>query len=192
MITQKLKEDTALLHSVVEKEMFADEIFNKTLTLTQYKQLITTNYIFHALLEKVVFDNLSENIKATLQIEQRRKLPALEADIQALQIAVPVYSNEISVPEIDTVDKALGALYVMEGATLGGNVIVKHLKQTPDFTHLPFHYYGIYQEQTGPRWKSFVDCTNSSVINDNVCVQSAVAAFDLLRTILHKAKAVAL
>lgn len=82
MIAQKLKEATRLQHEEVEEEMFAREIFNKTLTLNQYKQLIITNYIFHALLEKVVFDNLSENIKATLQIDKRRKLPALEADIK--------------------------------------------------------------------------------------------------------------
>lgn len=192
MIAQKLKEDTALLHSVVEKEMFADEIFNKTLTLAQYKQLITTNYIFHALLENKIFETLSEDIQAVLNIAGRRKLPALLADINELQITVPFDFTSIAVTDISDNDTALGALYVMEGATLGGNVIVKHLKQIPELKQLPFHYYGIYQEQTGPHWKSFVDCTNSSVINDNVCVQSAVAAFDLLRTILHETKAVIL
>ena len=187
MTAQKLKEGTRVQHEEVEKQMYADEIFNKTLTSAQYKQLIITNYIFHALLEDTISAALPQNIQSQIQIDKRRKLPALEADIKELQLSVP-FDTEIPVPEIHNSNQALGVLYVMEGATLGGNVIVKHLKQTPGFNSVQFHYYGIYQEQTGPYWKSFTDCINQSVTDDNACVQSAVDAFDLLKTILGNIK----
>ncbi|WP_435524354.1 hypothetical protein [Chryseobacterium indoltheticum] len=48
---------------------------------------------------------------------------------------------------------ALRAMYVVEGSTLGGNVIAKQLSKTEGFDNVTFNFFGCYQENTGPMWK---------------------------------------
>ena len=59
--------------------------------------------------------------------------------------------------------EALGALYVIEGSTLGGNVIAKQLSKTEGFDGISFHFFGCYQENTGPMWKSFKEALDHGV-----------------------------
>ncbi len=189
MIAEKLKEATKHHHDAVEKGMYVEEIFNKTLSKQQYEDLIKVNYAFHSLIEEKVFNLLPAEDKQLLNIEKRRKLPALTTDRQALSLPQEIIPQlEIQVPDYNNKDEALGALYVMEGATLGGNVIVKHLKQTPGFSNMSFNYYGIYQHNTGDYWKAFIVHINQSIVDEDACTAGAVKAFQLLQNIILKVK----
>ena len=91
--------------------------------------------------------------------DARLKTPSLEKDLKALGIWDEVKSNAASldaIPSYDTAAKAFGAMYVMEGATLGGQIIKRHLKEhlglSPDNGGAFFTSYG---ENVGPMWKSF-------------------------------------
>jgi heme oxygenase (biliverdin-IX-beta and delta-forming) len=58
-------------------------------------------------------------------------------------------------PDIHTTAEALGALYVLEGSTLGGRVILKELKRRgASLTGLDF--LDPYGADTGQRWQSFL------------------------------------
>jgi heme oxygenase len=52
-------------------------------------------------------------------------------------------------------NEALGAMYVIEGSTLGGNVIAKQLSKTEGFDDVTFNFFGCYRENTGFMWKNF-------------------------------------
>jgi heme oxygenase len=67
--------------------------------------------------------------------------------------ATAIFDNEAS---------ALGAMYVLEGASLGGHVIVKKLASNPFLTplHLNFNYYRVYGDDLIPNWKSFCAVLN--------------------------------
>ena len=57
---------------------------------------------------------------------------------------------------------ALGAMYVLEGATLGGSVIVKQLGVNPNFTkNFNFNYYNIYGKELILNWQQFLAYLNS-------------------------------
>lgn len=56
--------------------------------------------------------------------------------------------------------EALGALYVLEGATLGGQVIIKRLKKNEPFSTLPLAYYNVYADHTGVMWTQFLENIN--------------------------------
>lgn len=69
----------------------------------------------------------------------------------------------------------LGCLYVIEGATLGGRVITRHLQNqlgtTPDSGGAFFDGYGA---ETGSRWKAF--CTMLSQYADHSADEDRQAA----------------
>lgn len=55
---------------------------------------------------------------------------------------------------------------VMEGSSLGGNMIRKQLQRQPDFADYPFHFFGAYAENTGKMWKDFKDFIDSGIFSD--------------------------
>ncbi|HWI55760.1 MAG TPA: biliverdin-producing heme oxygenase, partial [Bacillota bacterium] len=61
-----------------------------------------------------------------------------------------------ALPPVTQCAEALGTLYVIEGATLGGQFIARHLAArfglTPANGAAFFHSYGL---QVGPRWQQF-------------------------------------
>lgn len=84
----------------------------------------------------------------------RRKLPLLERDLHALGLRpLPLRAPR---PALAGAAEALGALYVLEGATLGGRVIHRRIAGplgiTPERGGAYYHGYG---DDTGPAWKAF-------------------------------------
>ncbi len=90
---------------------------------------------------------------------ERRKTPRLASDLMALgaapdTLAALPHCREL--PDVASSARLLGCLYVIEGATLGGQIITRHLQThlglTPVCGASFFHGYG---EQTGSHWKAF-------------------------------------
>jgi heme oxygenase len=107
---------------------------------------------FHAAWEPVIWR--TPGVAEAGMDDGRRKLPLLRADLRALAIE----PCEPPAPEarIAGAAEALGALYVLEGATLGGRIIYRHAAGPLGVT--PQHgaaYYGGYGDGTGERWKAF-------------------------------------
>lgn len=165
MLQEKLKSATSAHHDELENLMFVREIMNKTLTLDQYKTLLATNYIVHAAIESKLHDALDPGVKDHLSIENRYKVTALEQDL----IEMDMHKEDLDAINFDFLLKdhsnasSLGAMYVLEGATLGGNVIHKKLRANPAFENLSLNYYNVYAQNLMPNWLSFVQVLNSSV-----------------------------
>jgi heme oxygenase (biliverdin-IX-beta and delta-forming) len=75
-------------------------------------------------------------------------LRALGADDTAID-ALPRCSR---LPGVERLDRALGCRYVLEGATLGGQIVLRGLQGIPLRAARFFRGYG---EETGPRWRRF-------------------------------------
>lgn len=72
-----------------------------------------------------------------------------EADIGALPRCADL-------PDVSTPERALGALYVFEGATLGGQLISKHLERELGYAGGEgYRYFQSYGPETGRRWQEF-------------------------------------
>lgn len=88
---------------------------------------------------------------------ERAKLPLLERDLRALglaQSALDGLPRCAALPALAALPQALGCMYVLEGATLGGAVIARHLR--PRWT--PEHgaaFFASYGPEVGTRWKRF-------------------------------------
>ena len=162
MLHQFLKDATKHHHDELEQLMFVNEIMDGSLTLDHYRQILITNYIIHKAFEDELFDSLSPEVANQLDINNRHKLAALQQDLDELTISVA----DDEIPKSLVFDKndaaILGAMYVMEGATLGGSVIVRKLQINLQLNHLGlnFNYYNAYGDQLIPRWKTFCEVLN--------------------------------
>jgi heme oxygenase len=84
-------------------------------------------------------------------------VPRLEADLLALgdrDLARIPRCEQL--PDLDTVPQVLGCLYVIEGATLGGQIITRHLLANLGLTaQAGVAFFAGYGAETGPRWQAF-------------------------------------
>jgi heme oxygenase len=183
MLQEILKLATDQQHQNLEQMMFVDKIMNGTLSAEEYKEILQTNYIVHAVFEQQLFETLNPELKDELEINKRRKLPALLKDLDELNINpqdVEFQEKVVSVTANDAT--VLGAMYVLEGATLGGNVIVKRLKvnQNLQQLNLGFHYYQVYGEDLGKYWKQFCQVLNTKIPEEQYhrSINSALTMFE--------------
>jgi heme oxygenase len=186
MIAGILKTETAKKHEALEASMFVNQIMNNSLDVDDYKKLLTINYIIHQILENKLANMLDTELANELEMDSRLKINALEKDLNYWQIdnlTLPPLDFDLYVPEKNTAE-ILGALYVLEGATLGGNVIKKHILANPNFKDHEngLNYYGVYGSALGAKWKSFVTVLNNRVKEEDYerCVNSANQTFENL------------
>lgn len=172
MIMQLLKEETKAEHEQVEAVSYSTNIMDGSLSLAQYKTIITANYLFNKLVEENVHNIIqSKELGSRFDIVNRQKTHLLLKDIELLGIDI----SELGYPviHIDSIEVALGYLYVAEGSTLGGAVIARTLAKNQNLANVAaYHFYGCYGEQTGPMWKNFIIATEATagMLNNNEAI----------------------
>ncbi len=159
-VSEYLKQNTAEYHDAAEKLFSSEKIFNRTFTLDDYKKIIRTNYLMLLHSEDEIFRNLSGRFSEKLQLRDRKKLPLIEEDLKNLELKSSAASHDL---EFTNENEALGAMYVIEGSTLGGNVIAKQLSKTEGFDAVTFNFFGCYHENTGAMWKDFKKVLDTEV-----------------------------
>ncbi|MBK7392751.1 MAG: biliverdin-producing heme oxygenase [Chloracidobacterium sp.] len=180
MILGKLKEATREQHENLESVVgVMDKLFKRE----DYERLLTKFYKFYSSIEPRVGQN---DMQAEgFDFEVRRKTASLESDLKNLGIFDDIKSvagTWDDLPTLDTPAKAFGACYVMEGATLGGQIIMRHLKEhldlTPDNGGSFFNSYG---HEVGSKWKEFCGVITAFAErqgDDETIVEAARETFD--------------
>ena len=112
---------------------------------------------------------------------QRRRAHLYAADLAALG-GTPA-PDAPPLPPVRDTDEALGRLYVLEGATLGGTFIDRHLAALPALAGVRLRAFSPYGERTGAMWHAFRRFTRRHVADggdaDRV-VAAACATFAAL------------
>ncbi|UOG77539.1 biliverdin-producing heme oxygenase (plasmid) [Hymenobacter tibetensis] len=112
------------------------------------------------------------------QIERRYRAHLILEDLPAATAsgALPLCP---AMPPLRTWPELLGALYVLEGSTLGGQVLARQLAKAGISTRTYFSGYG---DQTGLMWKSFCHLLGEAAteINQDEIVLSARRTFQHL------------
>jgi len=180
MLSIELKEATKVNHQSLEKQLIAviRSIHNKR----DYAKLLVAFYGFIAGLEINI--NTHIDLSVLPDYANRRKSAALANDLHLLGVPLPPLPDANALPPINDHYQALGALYVMEGSTLGGKIICKMIQQQlmlTDMSELTF-FYG-YGGETDSMWQRFKD-TMDNVQNENKkdrIIQSANDIFVLFK-----------
>jgi len=153
MILDKLRANTKQNHEDLEAEMLP--MIKGIRTKADYARLLRIFYGFYKPLEEGIDQYIGEHELPDLQ--QRRKTSLILDDLVQLGQPFSDIPIDASAPSINSIGDAFGAMYVMEGSTLGGKVISKMIASGLGINEQQglsfFHGYG---GETGSRWKTFL------------------------------------
>jgi heme oxygenase len=180
MILARLRRETRPHHDAVEAQL---GLFDRPVTLDSYRSLLHKFWGFYKPVEARI-DAVADWPTLGLDWDRRRKVPLLERDLADLGVG-PVLLDGLectALPDLQSVPEALGCLYVLEGSTLGGQVITRHLEGL-NGGPFPTAFFSSYGENLGQMWKSFGEFLTSYsaawAVDDEI-VRSACATFDTL------------
>lgn len=184
MVFKRLRKETEETHKALEARL---PLLDATLTLEAYQGIVQRFHGFYVPLEKILL-NAAVLKRINFDYRLRLKTPLLEKDLLALTEAtgeksVPLHC--LNLPVLETVSQLLGCLYVIEGATLGGQIISKHLLRNLGLTSdAGAAFFNGYGTQTASLWKDFIELTTShtrSEGGENEIVHSANLTFASLQ-----------
>jgi len=163
MFTDTIKIATLPNHQLVEKLLVGK--MRNLRSMTDYVELLKIFYSYFGGLEQLINPYISaENLS---DYEHRRKSRAIANDIKILGGEVPVLAGVDSLPAIQNELQAFGALYVIEGSTLGGKIIAEMLQK-----HLSFNngdglsFFTGYGENSMQMWGTFKQTLNAMAQRD--------------------------
>jgi heme oxygenase len=155
---KELRAGTAGAHDLLEQNRVSQAIINSTVTRDDYIAYLKSFYGFVKPLEEMIYPIAQSAVQ---NAPKRRRSHLLHADLRFFGFsdeeiaALPVY--DFSHKENSDLATAIGTMYVMEGSTLGGQVICRQLNkslglQAPEGMRF---FYG-HGPGTGPMWKEFI------------------------------------
>ncbi|GGF67891.1 biliverdin-producing heme oxygenase [Paenibacillus albidus] len=185
-IMERLRNETAVYHKEIEQNKYAAAIMNQSLTLEDYRNYLEKFYGFVEPAETQAAA-LLEAQQTGFDLGVRGKTALLERDLLFLGASeqelekLPRCSE---LPDISTIPRLLGFFYVMEGSTLGGQMITKLLKKNlPVSPETGLEYFNAYGPDTKEQWAGFRQLlTEASAAHqaDEQIVEAAKATFHLL------------
>lgn len=202
-LTGVLRARTADLHARVEAEM---PVLDPALTLPAYARLLARLLAFHAGAERALGRWAPELRAHGIDLDERRKLPLLQADLRALALRVGAGAGDAAAPAdaraaasdtawhapaalATTFPRGIGTLYVVEGSTLGGQVIRRRLRATLGVdVDSGGAFFASYGERVGPLWKELravVDDWGATRASDADREEAVAGARDAFRAFGH-------
>ncbi len=155
-------------------------IMERLLNLDGRRDVLSALYWVHQEAERVLFPRLAAI--GDLDYQGRLKLPSLREDLKALGVSArELPRSGPPAPVTGDTAEALGFAYVLEGATLGGRVIMKRLAAAGSPT-AGTSFFDVYGNAAGARWKRFCcvlnrECSQSS----EAAVRGSWAGFEFAR-----------
>jgi len=155
LVIVELRAATAELHRRLDTRL----PFSR-MDLPLYRELMSAYYGFYQPLERALAP--WGEVIPDLEWGRRSKTPYLQADLLALGLKDPQIDALPMCPElpaITNVAQALGVLYVLEGATLGGQVLrnLIEIKIGVGSTN-GGAFMNVYGTETSALWRRFLDC----------------------------------
>jgi heme oxygenase len=154
----KLRVATSQSHTNLEALPVSVSIMNPNVSNEEYALYLT---LMHDIV-KDAEENIFPVAKAVLpELDVHPKAHFIEADLNTLgAVKKTSYSPLSSKIDVDTISPAfaLGVMYVIEGSSLGGRVILKNITGALNHTaESGASYFAGYGGQTGSHWKSFLE-----------------------------------
>jgi len=178
-LADRLRRETRNEHEAIEATLGLERDF----TLERYREILERFYGFYLPLEREL---------VPLGFSERAKTPLLRADLESLGIDPSAVALCTEIPRPRTQAERFGVCYVLEGATLGGQLISRRLQSslgiTPQRGGRFFHGYG---ERTREMWQAFRNALAGLSLrpaDEDSVVRLAIETFARLRAWCGKAR----
>jgi heme oxygenase len=174
MIHDLLRNGTREHHERAESRL---PLLDPALTRERYAHALAALHGFHAPLEARLTH--VDWAAVGLDWEARRKAPLLARDLLQLGRSareVGALPRCDVLPDTASLARALGCAYVLEGATLGGQLVRRHLQRTLALTpESGCAFFAAYGDRVGPMWRDFT-ARLASAVDHGGCAPDEVLA----------------
>jgi len=181
MEAARLRTATETEHRTLEAEL---DLLSPSLTRQDYAELLASFYVLYSSWEKEA-ERLIEAAVPGL-FGPRRKAIWLEADLAALNYPLEDLSRRaqgMSLPALNNTARAFGSMYVIEGSTLGGQILSRHFRK--QFGLEPGSggtFFSGYGPRTSEMWREFREVlARRPASEDEDMVDSALMTFKAFR-----------
>lgn len=170
-VLQDLRAGTAELHIALEKRL---PFFSDTLDTLAFERLMAAYYGFYQPLERALL--ASGVVPDDFNLTPRLKAETLHADLRALGATANDLPLCEYLPVIDSSAASLGVLYVLEGATLGGQILRREIAARLNLdAENGAAFLDVYGAATGRRWREFIEYLSNRAmdVSERAAVVSA-------------------
>jgi heme oxygenase len=160
-VLRRLRTETAQEHQAVEDTL---DLLSPALTRDRLADVLTRMHGFWLAAEASLDAwAQAEPADATgVQWPRRRRAALFAADLTAL--GAPAADAQPELSAVEGTDAALGRMYVLEGSSLGGVFIDRHLATLPPLVPLGrLSSFTPYGEETGAMWHAFRTATRTRI-----------------------------
>ncbi|QDT57401.1 Heme oxygenase [Caulifigura coniformis] len=186
-----LRETTAEAHQALERTV---DLPRRLESATSYRRFLEAFLGFYEPVEDRL-RSIRELEAVGIAPERLQKSKLLKSDLTRLGTSgqsLAQLPRCQDLPSLQGVPAALGTLYVLEGATLGGQLVRREVeRRLADFPECGHSFFSSYGPRVGAMWKAFGDCVSAYVANDpgsdGLIVDSAVGTFQSMQRWLEHA-----
>jgi len=159
-----LKEQTKTIHDNVEGTNLAKYIVDGSMSLAQYKTYLVQNYHSYKAVEDALVSNKSMIREELHGFINKNKSEHLRKDIENLNVTIPENPKQM---EFNSEVEAIGALYVIQGSMIGGNLISKKLRTCPELEAIEtHHFFDFCVKDSMKLWSTFKNIVNSAEFSE--------------------------
>ncbi len=183
MDIQRLRQETEADHHKVEG---AVPLMHQGLNQAEYVQCLRHIYGVVTAWEERAATIAPEWLQPVLLARQRR--PLLELDLAWFGV-IEKDDWRPTLPEMNSLSSLFGTMYVMEGSTLGGQFIARHVEAALHLSEGRGNsYFRGHGSQTGPLWKEFCEMLKLRIPDEqtDAVVVSAKAMFSTFGTWMQR------
>ncbi|MDR0278798.1 MAG: biliverdin-producing heme oxygenase [Paucimonas sp.] len=179
-VLKALRASTGELHIALEKRL---PFFSDTLDIPAFLLLMQAYHGFYSPLEAALQRACGPS--TDFDLHPRYKTATLRDDLQTLGLSAAVLADLpacTELPRLDSPAACLGVLYVLEGATLGGQVLRReiHGRLGLDASN-GAAFLDVYGADTGRRWRAFLIYLCSRPLDAAECAVVVAAAQQTFR-----------
>lgn len=156
-IMERLRNETKTAHQQLEKATIP--FIKKATSEAQYAYLLKMFYGYFKPVEEKIHSLVDSSLLT--DIEERRQSAAILEDLKTIGEEDAQLSISEFLPGLTNVPQAIGAMYVLEGSTLGGRFISQMLmKQLNRNAVDGITFFSGYGENTDTKWRNFTQMVN--------------------------------
>ena len=181
-----LREATCAVHQRLESSL---RLAGPDLTRNEYLRTLRCFFSTYSALESELEKHAPVLRSVGIDWQERCKLPLLQRDLEALgqaDVHGALLKSRAELPRLETLPQAMGCLYVLEGATLGGQLISANLRRVlgigPESGGAFFASYG---GAVQTQWQRFCVALEKSLLDldgRQEAAVSAIATFELFNS----------